>query len=125
MAKKACTLPPSSGHLNICSLDSSIGYCETDADCDYELICDSRDKKCHPICKGYDGCCGKKSRMTYSLIDGVTEKVQTFADGYKCTIGEGDCDRDSDCASGLECDDSCYGVFFDKGDSPDNCCSKK
>ena len=46
-------------------------------------------------------------------------------DGYKCGEGEGDCDKDSDCKTGLVCKEGgCplkVGTDFQKGDE---CCGK-
>ena len=41
--------------------------------------------------------------------------------GYKCGLGEGDCDRNSDCAEGLRCgEDNCpQGGHFERND---DCC---
>ena len=53
-------------------------------------------------CDGGDDCCGSGN--------------------YKCLAGEGDCDSDSDCASGLFCGtNNCQGPNFDSGD---DCCIK-
>ena len=53
-------------------------------------------------CDGGDDCCGSGD--------------------YKCLEGEGDCDSDSDCATGLFCGtNNCQGPNFDSGD---DCCLK-
>ena len=58
-------------------------------------------------CQGGDSCCG--------------------SDGYKCGVGEGDCDSDGDCAEGLRCGkDNCPKKDpFDWNDDSvgfDDCC---
>ena len=53
-----------------------------------------------PICTGADNCCGRN--------------------GYKCGLGEGDCDRNSDCIGDLVCGkNNCVGDGFDP---TDDCC---
>jgi len=101
------------------------GDCDKDSDCKDGLVCGSENcvgagfdkwddcctaQKCH----GGDDCCGKN--------------------GYKCDVGEGDCDKDSDCKDGLVCgSENCVGAGFDKWDDcctaqkchgGDDCCGK-
>ena len=53
-------------------------------------------------CNGGDSCC---------------------AEDNLCDVGEGDCDRDSDCLEGLICGkDNCVGNTFD---TTDDCCEPK
>ena len=65
----------------------------------------------------------------YGIVIGCLTETETGCDGgdtccsstsYKCDIGEGDCDSDSDCLPWLKCGkDNCFGPGFD---DTDDCC---
>jgi len=93
-----------------CSLGE--GDCDSDRDCGLGLVCgtdncrgpgfDSTDDCCRRWCDGGDSCCTRANQ---------------------CSLGEGDCDNDSDCHLGLVCGvDNCRGPGFD---STDDCCRQR
>jgi len=95
------------------------GDCDTHSDCQHGLVCGSNncvddgiwtrftksDDCCTERCEGGDDCCGK--------------------DGHKCGKGEGDCDKDDDCQTGLKCGtNNCKGPTFNHGFlNADDCCT--
>jgi len=95
------------------------GDCDSHSDCQQGLVCgsnncargeiwtrfDKRDDCCTERCEGGDDCCGK--------------------DGHKCGKGEGDCDNDDDCQTGLKCGtNNCKGPTFNHGFlNADDCCT--
>lgn len=94
-----CVLPSLTGHGD--TPDHTLGLCEgdcdTNADCDYSLVCFERDDFAPvPGCNGegeehFDYC------VLPSLMDHGDKAVQSLG------LCQGDCDSDADCDPGLVC----------------------
>ena len=56
----------------------------------------------------------------YYRLTGCNGGNSCCTSSNQCGVGEGDCDNDSDCQSGLVCgENNCVGNVFDSGD---DCC---
>ena len=80
------------------------GDCDRDSDCASGLRCGTNN--CRPGVTGSNwspaaDCCEVAEPKTCNGVPSTDWSCCTSAN--KCNVGEGDCDRDSDCASGLIC----------------------
>ena len=103
------------------------GDCDKDTECKGKLKCGS--DNCKPCtndldCSKFeddDDCCYDPTNVT--CIGGDS----CCTEGYPCGVGEGDCDKDSECEGDLKCgSDNCKpcpdGIYCDKFENDDDCC---
>merc|ERR1711915_130181 len=87
---------------NCCSRTNQCGVGEGDCDRDYHcksgLVCGRNNcRTFNPMASRFADCCYKPT------CDGSTSARSCCTRNRPCSVGEGDCDRDSDCEGELKC----------------------
>jgi len=99
------------------------GDCDSNADCANDLVCGTDNCKANFDSTSFDStddCCTSKFEVDLTGGSSCVGGDACCTDRGNCGIGEGDCDTDDDCQSGLVCGrDNCVGEGFD---STDDCC---
>ena len=108
------------------------GDCDSDSDCVGDLVCGSNNcPRSGFEWDSGDDCCIKKGGMETEVLRILYLNCYVVCYGGdsccngQCGLGEGDCDRDSDCKGDLVCgSDNCprTGLQWDSGD---DCCMEK
>merc|ERR1711902_488099 len=94
------------------------GDCDSDAECQSGLICGKDNCVGSSFLTGED-CCTKPTSSGSGCNGGDWTCCSST---NKCGEGEGDCDSDAECQSGLICGkDNCVGSSFLTGE---DCCTK-
>ena len=94
---------PKKDDLSCCSDASPCGIGEGDCDSDSECAGDLRcgDGNCPAPAASYIDCCSADGMR----CDPKNDDLSCCSDASPCGIGEGDCDRDSECGGDLRCGD--------------------
>jgi len=97
------------------------GDCDNDNDCEAGLTCGTQNcRSFHPAALATTDCCYDKPGI------GAADDMSYCHSGRKCSLGQGDCDNDSDCATGLTCGtDNCRSFHSNASPTADCCYDKQ
>jgi len=96
------------------------GDCDKDDDCAAGLKCGSNNcRQFHPTAAPTSDCCYDKPGI------GASDDGSYCSPSRRCSVGQGDCDKDDDCAAGLKCGSNNCRQFHPTASPTSDCCYDK
>jgi len=96
------------------------GHCDSNMECAAGLTCGSNNcRDFHPNAASNTGCCYDKPGI------GASDDLSYCTSSRKCSVGQGDCDTNLDCAAGLTCGTDNCRDFHPNADRSADCCYDK